>query len=121
MFCLLSYPPFWGKFLCSGMPSFGQLSLYESDLIVVFLWGFFGERCILLNFIEKRLDGRKYLKWHGEIFAEILCMCVSGVVHLSQINLEELLTIPTFFCGKEPELDYSESQEQVCSLLDHSK
>lgn len=48
-------------------------------------------------------------------------VCEEGVDHLSQTNLQELLTIPGFFCGREAEVAFPESQEQVCSSLDRSK
>ena len=61
------------------------------------------------------------MEWHAELFVEVL-MCLWGVLfHLSQTNLKELLSTPGFFCGREAELDFPESQEQVCSVLDRSK
>lgn len=46
---------------------------------------------------------------------------VCGGVQLYQTNLEGLLTVLGFFCGREAELDFPESQEQMCSLLDCGK
>lgn len=54
------------------------------------------------------------------MFVEAL-ICGGAVVQLSQTNLEEVLTVLGFFCGREAELDFPESQEVVCTLLDQSK
>lgn len=47
-------------------------------------------------------------------------MCMGGVL-ISQTDLIADHTGIIFFCGREAEMDFPESQEWVCSLLDHSK